>query len=327
MKVIRINADHLPTLEPTAAAIGFFDGFHTGHRALIDKMQEVARQHDLKTAVITFDPDPWEVFRPHENKDHIISLNDRASLAAGLHVDYMYVLHFDVAFANRSIASFHQILAEMQVKDLVCGFDFTYASKGQGTAKTLLQASAFHTYVIDEVEEAQEKVSSTRIEKLLRAGLVEKAGYLLGYYYSIPGVVVHGYRRGSDLFNMPTANLQPEPGYVMPAKGVYAGYVFDGTAFHPAMMNVGTNPTFHNETISIEAHIFDYDQNLYGRIVRFFFAVRLRPEIRFDSIEALKDQLTKDQRRSLEVLDSSANLLAQTVDLWSYPDSFDILEK
>lgn len=327
MKVIYIDANTVPQLKPSAAAIGYFDGFHTGHRRLVSTMLEEAEKKHLASAIITFDPDPWTVFRPEDNKDHLISLHDKACLAQQFGVDFLYVLHFDAAFASRTIESFHAVLEKMQVRELVCGYDFTYAFKGLGNVRTLQQQDRFKVCVVDEVSDTNEKISSTRIEKMIRAGLVYKAGILLGYYYSIPGVVVHGFHRGSDLFDMPTANLQPEKGYVLPANGVYAGYVYDGEGFFRAMINVGSNPTFQNTEVSVEAHIFHYSRNLYGRMVRFFFVHRLRPEIRFSDLDALRAQLHKDAVRSLDLLSPDQNLLAQTVDLWRYSGSFDILEK
>lgn len=327
MKVVFLAADEIPALPPTCAAIGYFDGFHIGHRQLIDKACSLAKSAGLKSALITFDPDPWFVFKKDANKDHLLSLTDKAEMAGSFGLDYLYVLHFDAAFASKSIESFHEILMEMNVKKLVCGFDFTYGHKGMGNAATLMLQKNFEVSVIDEVDDQDEKISTTRIERMLRAGLVKRAAGLLGYYYSIPGVVVHGYKRGGQILQMPTANLQPAPGYVLPANGVYAGYVYDGKQFRPAMINVGSNPTFNNGELSIEAHIFDFDNNLYGRMVRFFFAYRLRPEKRFKNIQDLRAQLDKDQITSRELLSHPCDLLGATVDLWSSSDSFDILEK
>lgn len=324
MKVLYLNANDIPDLPPSSAAIGYFDGFHVGHMELIRKAVQEAKEHDLKSAVITFHPDPWEVFKPDANKDHIISLPDKVAMATSFGLDYMYILEFSQEFANRSVESFHNLLARMHVEYLVCGYDFTYGRYGAGNVQSLHAQDQVKVCVIDEVDEQEQKISSSRIERMLRAGLVWKAAVLLGYYYSIPGVIVHGYKRGTDVLQMPTANLQAEPGYVLPANGVYAGYVYDGTGYFPAMINIGSNPTFNNGNISIEAHIFGYDKNLYGRMARFFFAERIRPEVRFDSIQDLKNQLKTDDQRSREILEdleSKHNLLAATVDLWAHAAS------
>lgn len=326
MKVIHIQFDKIPDLQPSAAAVGYFDGFHTGHMKLIEKTLSLAKEHHVQSAVLTFDPDPWVIFKPYGNRDHLVSLHDKAIMAAAMGMDYLYVVEFSKEFSQLSIEQFHEFLVKMKVQYLVCGFDFSYACKGYGNVETLRQQKAIEVFVIDAVQSHKQKISSTRIEQLVRAGLVYQAAELLGIYYSIPGVIVHGYKRGGKELGFPTANLQPEKGYVMPANGVYAGYVFCDGAFYPAMMNVGSNPTFQNHEMTIEAHILDFDRNIYGKMVRFFFTHRIRPEVRFESAEALKKQLVFDRTRTIQLLDEKENLFKRTAELWSLEKSFDILD-
>ena len=327
MKVINIAYDQIPDLPCTAAAIGYFDGFHLGHQKLLALTLKTAQEHDLESAVITFHPDPWTVFKPKENHDNLVSLTDKSAMAAAMGIDYLYVIDFSAGFAALPAEDFHQVLESLHVKYLVCGYDFTYGQMGLGNVETLREFKGLKTLVVDEITDLDVKVSSTRIEKLVRAGLMRKANKLLGYIYSLSGVIVKGYRRGSTLLAFPTANLQADPGYVIPSRGVYAGYVLYDGKFYKAMINIGTNPTFDNEGFSIEAHIFDFDKNIYGRMVRFFFAERLRPEIRFKSAEELRKQLKKDSQRANELLDSKSALFERTKDLWSLERRFVILEQ
>lgn len=327
MKIYEIRYTDIPELPASAAAIGYFDGFHKGHQQLIGKARQIAKEKGLQSALITFHPDPWTVFKPWANKDHLLTPADKQQLAQGFGVDLLYILHFDKAFAGLPIEDFHAILAAMNVKELVCGFDFTYGAKGLGSPRTLRQQTSFSVHEISSVNDLDWKISSTRIEKLLRAGLVSKANALLGYYYSIAGIVVHGYGRGSDVLQMPTANLQSEEGYVMVGKGVYAGYVLYNGTMYQAMINIGSNPTFGNDRVSIEANLLDFDKDLYGAMVRFFFCARIRPEIRFENPEALRAQLQTDRRLTPRWLKREKYLLGPTVDLWSLKGSFDILKQ
>ena len=327
MKVISIDFEEIPKLPKTAAAIGYFDGFHRGHQQLIAKTIRLAKEKKVKSAILTFYPDPWTVFKPYDNHDNLVSLSDKTEMAAAMGVDYLYVVHFTKEFAGRTVEEFHKFLKNMHVRYLVCGFDFTYGYKGLGNVNSLKSYDKIETFPVDAIEDLDMKISSTRIERLIRAGLLLKANELQGYIYSLPGVVVKGYRRGSSLLEFPTANLQVEKGYVLPARGVYAGYVLFGSRFYPAMINIGSNPTFGNDQVSIEAHIFNFHKEIYGSMVRFFFAQRIRPEIRFHSVEALKKQLEMDQKRAWELLVPMKGLLERTKDLWSLDRRFDILEQ
>jgi riboflavin kinase/FMN adenylyltransferase len=172
--------------------------------------------------------------------------------------------------------------------------------------------------VVDCVAELGEKVSSTRIEEELAKGDTLEAGKMLGHWHSIPGIVAAGFQRGSKLLNFPTANLEAEPGHVLPAGGVYAGEVLVDGKWHPAMINIGSNPTFGNKKASVEAHILNYSGDLYGKRVRFAFGPRLRDEQKFPDFQALKAQLEKDVKRTPLVLEEQKDLCAASHKFWSF---------
>lgn len=316
MNTIFCSLDDLPELGPHAAAVGFFDGFHQGHVKLLEEAESLASEKGIRSAVLTFDPDPWTVFNPGGNLDHLISLHDKMILADSLGIDEMIVLHFDKEFAALGIQEFHDLIEKLNITDLVCGYDYTYAKKGAGNVESLKQQNQFGVHVIDQICADAKKISSTRIEKLVRSGHVFKAAELLGYYYSVPGIIGYGYRRGRKM-KFPTANLEPDAGPVIPQTGVYAGYVSVEGLLYPAMINIGSNPTFANTSRSIEAYLLDFSGDLYGKRVRFFFVSYLRSEVRFESAEALKKQLKKDEKAVEPALNRKPALLEQTERLWN----------
>lgn len=325
MKTVRIKYNKLPKLKPTSAAIGYFDGFHLGHQQLLEKAKEEAGNRKIRSAVITFDPDPWTVFRPDENRDHLLSEQDKEELAEAMGADCLYVIEFSKDFAALSPEDFIRMLAKMNVQNLVCGFDYTFGYKGSGTTEQLEQQNLFDVEVIAPVRERNLKISSSRIESLLRRGLVFKVNELLGYDYSIAGTIVHGFSRGGSLLNCPTANLKPDTDYVLPGNGVYAGWVAIGKEVYPAMINIGNNPTFGNDQVTVEANILNFDQDIYGKHVRFFFTDRVRPEKRFSSVEDLKKQLCFDRERVEELLKKRTKTFDRGMRLWSLKNPFDIM--
>lgn len=326
MKTYRIELHHLPDVPASACALGYFDGLHTGHARLIEKTLEQARRMHIKSAVMTFDPDPFVIFKPDANLDHLTSLSDKQHLLESMGVDLFYVVEFTREFAGLSTDDFHRFLRSLKVAAIVCGFDYTYGSRQSGSAKTLQDSGLFEVDVISQIALNEHKVASSSIEKEIRQGSIEAANEQLGYYYSLPGTIVSGFQRGR-LMNFPTANLECDAGYVMPAAGVYAGYVQSGTNLWPAMINVGHNPTFNNQKQSIEAHILGSRVFLYGKKVRFFFAGRLRDEQKFSGMEALMQQLEKDRVETPYVLKKQEKLLAPTARLWSLSAVDDILQE
>lgn len=326
MKVIRIDFKNIPPLPASVCALGYFDGLHTGHQELISTAIAQAKKYGLESAALTFDPDPWKVLRPNANLDHLCDLDDKIRLMEASGLDLFYIVEFTHEFADLSIGQFHDFLKALHIKEIVCGFDYTYGKMGKGNVASLEACPYFTVDVIDQISDHDEKISSSRIEKLIRQGNVLEANKLLGYIYSIKGRVVHGYERGRIL-GFPTANLDQAPGTILPGGGVYAGYVQVDHRMIPAMINVGTNPTFNNKGVTIEANLLGFQGDLYGKTARFFFANLLRPEQKFASVDDLIAQLAKDQRNTPQALISSHNLVGRTAKIWSLNPGDDIIEK
>ncbi|MBB5183689.1 riboflavin biosynthesis protein RibF [Catenisphaera adipataccumulans] len=322
MEVVHINYKHVPALPGSVGCIGYFDGIHKGHQTLMKKAAALAEEKNIASSIVTFDPDPWKVFYPDRKITHLTTLSDRIKIAEHMNIDLFYILTFSREFAALPVDAFHEVLHTMKIRSLVCGFDFHYAVHNSGNTDTLIQQPYFDVHVIDSINEGNRKIASSRIEPLVMAGDVEQAARLLGYVYSIRGHVAHGYKRGTNLLKIPTANLNMHPEYALPAVGVYAGMVKVGTRLFGAMINIGSNPTFENETVTIEAHLHDFNEDIYGEEVRFYFLKKMRDEIKFDSFSALQKQLFYDIDHSRIVLKQNDDLVRTTARLWDVKQNF-----
>ncbi|MCM3745962.1 bifunctional riboflavin kinase/FAD synthetase [Paenibacillus pasadenensis] len=300
---------------PCALAIGHFDGVHLGHRSVIDRAVAKARESGLRAAVMTFNPHPREVLgRGGGYAASLTPLQDKLELFREAGADTVYVMRFDPAFAEISPRTFvDEVLLRLGVKHAVVGFDFRFGRFGEGTADGLreLGADDFGVDVIPAQSREGLKVSSTYVREALENGQVELAAELLGRPYSVSGVVVHGDARGRTI-GFPTANVQQDESYVVPRLGVYAVRVHlpaaDGreAQVRAAVLNHGMKPTFNKEKIVpvLEAHLLDFEGDLYGNRVRIEFLHFLRAERKFNGIAELVEQLGKDRDRAAELLNA-----------------------
>lgn len=287
--------------ESITACIGYFDGLHIGHQKLIEKVLNISKHTNTKSALITFDPDPWVVIKGLTDIPHITPMKHRMRIAEKMGIEYWIILDFSKEMADLSPEEFiEKILKPLHLHTLVCGFDFTYGRKGEGSIEELKAQSDFQVAVIDEVSSEHKKISSTRIEQLLMEGKMEKAASFMGRWYDIEGVVKGGSHVGHKQ-GFPTANLHLLNAYVIPKKGVYIGGVKVKEKWHKAMINVGNNPTYnYKDRISIEAHILDFDETIYDEYVTFRFLSYIRDEHKFENTQALIDQLNKDLHTTRE---------------------------
>lgn len=301
---LKLSHEDLIINDKLAACIGYFDGFHLGHQSLFNKTLTIAKQKSLKSALISFDPDPWVILHGVPNSNHLTTIHDRKVLAEKLGFDIWISIEFDKDMASLSPEEFINKLKSISIQDLICGFDFKFGSKGIGTIETLISAQSdkFHVHIISEYKVDNEKVSSTRIKIALKNGNMELVKQLLGRYYQLKGVVVGGKQIGRTI-GYPTANLQVNSEYVLPKMGVYAGYVIIDSLRYQAMISIGLNPTVKDDRIvSIEAHIFDFDRDIYDKEVSFVYVQYLRPELKFNSLNGLIVQLKEDEKECRKVL-------------------------
>lgn len=298
MRIMRVDLRNLKkNPKPLCACIGYFDGLHRGHQQLLARTRQLAAKHGCETAMITFEPDPWVVIRGMQKVKHITTMRQRINKAVELGMDNIVLLEFTRDMSELPPEDFlSRVLGSLNLKALVCGFDFHFAYHGQGDAAFLQAYAPFEVDVISAIGDEQGKISSTRISQCIVEGRIEEANRMLGYRYALEGKVVHGKHRGTGM-GFPTANVQYDEEYLLPKNGVYAALAVTGRQSCPAMVNIGINPTFSDvDHISVEANLLDFDGDLYGRWVRLEFCSYLRGERKFRSKENLIMQLEQDQR-------------------------------
>jgi riboflavin kinase/FMN adenylyltransferase len=281
----------LPDVSPRArrVAVGEFDGVHLGHR-------EVIRGNDT---VLTFEPHPLRVVRPEAAPKLLTSLEAKAERIAALGVEELVVIPFDDGFAHQSPQEFvdHVLVDRLYASSVSVGENFRFGHRAAGDHELLSADDRFETRVVPLVEVDGEVVSSSHIRGLILAGEVELATRFLGAPFQLRGEVVTGDRRGREL-GFPTANIVPSEDLVCPGHGVYAARA-DGSC---AAVSVGVRPTFGTgRAVLVEAYLLDRDDDLYGRVLSVDFLQRLRGERRFDSVEALIEQMNHDVELTREL--------------------------
>lgn len=302
MKKWKISMNNQERLDVrVSACIGYFDGIHLGHKALIDKAVQIAQEKQIESALITFDPDPWITVKGETFVQHLNTMEEREAIAEKYGIQNWIIMDFTKEMSRLSPVEFIHCLMRCNLDTLVCGFDYHYGAFGRGNTDTLIEDSkgCFNVAVIDSVDNDGEKISTTRITALIKKGEIKKANELLNYPYSISGLVVKGRQRGAEI-GFPTANLEVDEEYVLPGCGVYAGWAeVDGKSYL-CMINIGHNPTFnYREQISVEAHLFDFRENLYGKKMHLEFISRIRDEKKFGSVDELIRQLNEDKKSVL----------------------------
>lgn len=300
MEII-ILTDGCRPKSPCVATIGFFDGVHRGHRFLIDRVVKEAKSRGIDSTVITFDRHPRQVLGS-DYLPRLLSTNDeKTALLSETGIERCAVLPFSEKMAQLSAHDFMQdiLKGRLGVEVLVIGYDNRfghnrsegfddYVRYGREMGIEVLPSQAFMLNGVG--------VSSSVVRSFINKGEVEMAASCLGYHYALSGIVVKGHRIGHEL-GFPTANIEPENKQkIIPANGAYAVRVrvegVQGTM--PAMMNIGTRPTFNGDIQTLETHILDFDNNIYGRRINVAFIHKLREEKKFSSKEELKEQLEKD---------------------------------
>lgn len=292
---------------PTAVTVGVFDGVHVGHQLILRDLVTHARENGLLPSVVTFDPHPLRFLAPKRAPLMLTSVEQRIEQFRVLGVEVNGVLHFpDIRdltaeeFANRVLAQ------ALQAKRVVVGADFRFGRDRGGDADLLRRVAeeeGFDVSVVDMYDHDQSVVSSTRVRALLVEGNVEEAAGLLGRPYELTGFVERGDNRG-HMIGFPTANLAVAVDRLVPANGVYASLAeWDGQE-RSAVVNVGTRPTFAGQDRRVEAHIFDFEGDLYDRELAVRFVSRIRDERAFSGINELRSQIGADAAAARAILGS-----------------------
>lgn len=275
-------------------ALGFFDGVHLGHSALLRKARQEADRLGCTAAALTFDRHPDEVI--FEKKTPLLNtLEERIRMMKTIHgMDEVIVQSFDSKMMCMSKEAYLESLRDLGAEVVVCGHDFTFGYHGTGNAETLRQAFGDRCHVIEPVMEDGVLVSSTKIRELLKNGQLKQANRLLGHSHFLTGEVIHGRHLGRKL-GTPTANLRLADGVLAPAYGVYAAKV-EGC---PAVTNIGVRPTVTEDgQVMVESWLPDERVDLYGKMICVELVEYLRPEKKFSGLEGLKRQILEDAQRA-----------------------------
>ncbi|MDZ7757482.1 bifunctional riboflavin kinase/FAD synthetase [Rhodohalobacter sp.] len=302
----------------TVLTVGTFDGVHAGHRVLIKKVVESARERNARSVIVTFDPHPRDIINPGSDGIRLLStLEERAELLADLDVDEMVVIPFDRDFSLLTSEEFvrNVVWEKIGVSEFVIGYDHHFGRNREGTIETVQNLGkelGFDSRIVSKQEVGNRTVSSTAIRKAIQNdGDMQLAASFLERNYILHGTVVHGDKRGKQI-GYPTANIMPQNSKkIVPKRGVYAVWIRVDSNYHPGMMNIGVRPTFEGEQETLEVNIFDFDENIYGKEVQIQFVDRIRDERNFNGVEQLIEQLKSDEKSSRSILENHSPHIAK----------------
>lgn len=308
MKVLTSSDSSIPQT-PSVITIGTFDGVHIGHQKIIKKLTKRASEEHLISIVLTFFPHPRMVLQQNSNIELLNTISERKEILSALGLDFIYVKEFTKSFAELSARDFVKtiLVDKLHAKHVIIGYDHQFGRNRSANIDDLKQFGIEFGFKVEEIS-AQDvedvAVSSTKIRTALKSGDIKTANAFLGYNYYIQGTVVRGKGYGKKM-EFPTANIQVTDAYkLIPKNGVYVISSMHNGKIIYGMMNIGVNPTFGTDKKTIEAHFFDFDQNLYDQDLKIEFLNRLRDEHKFESVEALIAQLRKDQTTAQQIIAS-----------------------
>jgi len=293
----------------SVVTVGTFDGVHEGHRAIMDTLVRQAKARNGRSVVVTFNPHPRTII--HSKSDGIkllTTLRERAEVLNYIGVDELVVIPFTRDFSLLSSEEFVKdiIYSKIGISEFVIGFDHHFGKDRSGTIETLQKLGpvlGFDVSVVSKKEMGETTISSTVIRKeISEIGDMNRSAALLGRYYMLNALVIHGDERGRTI-GFPTANLQPEhPDKALPKNGIYAVKIRVDDVWYNGMMNIGVRPTFDGHTKSLEVNIFDFDEMIYGKMVQIRFFDRIRDEQKFKGLDGLKKQLKLDKEAAELIL-------------------------
>lgn len=305
------NIEEFEGVENPIVTIGTFDGVHVGHQKIISRMKELAKKLNGETVLITFYPHPRLVIHPDSKNLKFINTQDRKiKLLEKVGIDHLIVIKFTHEFSKQTSANFIQsyLVEKIKTRKLIIGYDHHFGKNRIGDFNTLYDLGKKHGFEVEKIPAQDVKniaVSSSKIRKALTEGKIKKANSLLGYEYSITGIVVGGQKIGRKI-GFPTANIEQSDEYkLITANGVYACRVEYNGRMYQGMGNIGVRPTINNGSLTIEVNIFDFDIEIYDEEITIYFVDRIRDEEKFGNLDLLKEQLTKDEVTVRKLLDAS----------------------
>jgi len=298
------NPSEIPSDRPLVITQGTFDGVHLGHQKVLKQVVVLAKSKNIKSLLITYHPHPRLVIDPNNHELRMLSsIEEKAQAVYDLGVDYVLVLPFTQEFAQLSPRDFVKtiLVDQLHVDTIVIGYDHRFGKNREGDFLSLLAlAQEFH-FQVQEIPASEIDaiaISSTRIRKALSNKQLNEANTFLGKPYIITGIVTEGQKLGRTI-GFPTANLDIQDPYkLIPPSGIYAGYCLLENERYKMVCNIGYRPTVNGQDLRVEAHLFDFDKNIYGHPISLFLVQYLRNEQKFDSLESLKTQILIDAQQA-----------------------------
>lgn len=312
MKVYR-GLEHEFSIRRPVVTPGTFDGVHIGHRKIIERIQQKAIEINGESVVLTFDPHPRLVLFPEDNQLRLLTtLDEKLHLLEQAGVGHVVVIPFNLEFSRLTATSYVEniLVNRLHTQCLVIGYDHQFGRNREGSIEQLQKLAPKFGFELEEIppQDIDDiKVSSTKIRNALLAGDIQTANTFLTYPYNFEGMVVKGNQIGRTL-GYPTANIQPTDSLkLIPGIGIYAVQIDIQGKIHGGMMSIGKRPTVEDtEQITIEVHVFDWSEDLYGQRIRIFMVAKMRNEEKYNGLEELKQQLRLDEKQARELLNKNA---------------------
>ena len=299
MKYLDVSFEDLNIQEELFLTIGNFDGIHRGHQQILNNLTTDSKISKTKSAILSFNPHP-KIFFNNEKNFLINSKEKKISILKNLNIDYLIDLKFDNELTQLSFSEFEQniLLNKLAIKRLYLGKDFRYGNQRKGNLETLRSLCNAYNIKLEELEllndnSSDEKISSSKVRQFLKNGEIEKANECLIEKFSITGKVILGDQRGRTI-GIPTANLEFPINIIKIPYGVYAVQIKLSDNMHFGIVNFGMRPTFHKQTSMVEVHIFDFEEDIYGKEIEVLFLSKIRDEQKFNGIKELLNQITLD---------------------------------
>lgn len=306
MKIVRGTKNIVGPIPYPVVAIGNFDGVHIGHQMLFRKAADIAGEKGGTSAVLTFEPHPLKIIAPEKVPPLLTNFRQKMEAIERCGIDLVICADFTRQFADQHPRDFAKdVLADrIGAREVVVGFDYAFGRGREGTIpylKKMGEEFDFKVHVVEPIKLDGKLIGSSLVRELIEDGDVEEAEKFLGRPYSICGPVIHGYKTGQAI-GFPTANIDTHRVQI-PGTGVYAVYILHHDRKLPGVVNIGFNPTFNRDTLSLEVHIFDFHEKIYGEEIEVLFLKRIRSEIKFTSADELVRQIKQDIQEAKKIME------------------------
>ncbi len=306
--IIHKGYESLTVVAPVVT-LGVFDGVHRGHRVLLDNLVNRAKESKGESVVITFSPHPRLVLeKDHKGLSFLTTMEEKIALLEKARIDHLIIVEFNKKFSRIPPCDFIEnvLVKKIGIKYLLIGFNHRFGRSGEGDFNMIAECAESYSFEVEQVQgfhTEEGAISSSLIREALLSGRIDEANRWLGYSYSISGTIIGGKRIGRAI-GFPTANIEPDYEYkLIPSNGVFAVEVILGKIAFPGMLSIGSNPTVNSDNMarSIEVHILNFNEDIYGRSITVVFRKRLRDEVKFDNMEMLTEQMRRDKQQVLRM--------------------------